>query len=104
MPQSIAERKDRFSRIFPDRVEKIVDQFRLISQCSSPKSYEFNRDTVAKVWTHILDAMMQSADKYGLEIAFTVNGKSLSEVSECGSIESLFEPAPVGSKAQESLF
>ena len=104
MPQSTAERKDRFSRIFPDRVEKIVKQFQLISNCSTPSNYEYDRDTVAKVWTHLLDAMVQSADDYGLEIAFTINGKSLSEVAESGSIESLFEPTPVGSKAQESLF
>ena len=104
MPQTIAEKKDRFSRIFPDRVEKIVDQFRLISQCSSPKSYEFSRDTVAKVWTHILDAMMQSADKYGLDIAFTVNGKSLSEVAESGSIASLFETTQPTKEKQTPLF
>ena len=91
MAQSTAEKKDRFSRIFPDRVEKIVKQFQLISNCSAPSNYEYDRDTVAKVWTHLLDAMMQSADDYGLEIAFTVNGKSLSEVAESGSIASLFE-------------
>lgn len=104
MTQTIAEKKDRFSRIFPDRVEKIVKQFQLISNCAAPSNYEYDRDTVAKVWVHLLDAMMNSADDYGLDIAFTVNGKTLSEVTKSGSIESLFESTPVGSKSQESLF
>lgn len=104
MAQSTAEKKDRFSRIFPDRVEKIVKQFQLISNCSAPSNYEYDRDTVAKVWTHLLDAMMTSADDYGLDIAFTVNGKELSEVAQSGSIASLFETTLPEGKTQETLF
>lgn len=103
MPETTAQKKDRFARIFPDRVEKIVKQFQLISNCSG-NNYEYNRETVAKVWTHLLDAMMRSADEYGLEIAFTVNGKDLQEVAQSGSIESLFETTQPKGKTQETLF
>lgn len=104
MPQTTAQKRDRFARVFPDRVEKVVKQFQLISNCSTTSNYDYDRDTVAKVWTHILGAMMESADDYGLEIAFTINGKELSEVAETGSIESLFEATLAQGKTQKVLF
>jgi hypothetical protein len=104
MAQTTADKRDRFSRIFPDRIEKIVKQFQLISNCSATSNYDYDRDTVAKVWVHLLDAMMDSADDYGLDIAFTVNGKPLSEVAESGSIASLFETTQPEGKTQEALF
>lgn len=91
MPQSIAEKRDRFARMFPDRVEKAMKQFQLISNCSSKSNYDYDRDTVAKVWVHLLGAMMESADDYGLDIDFSINGKTLSDVGKSGSIQSLFE-------------
>ena len=104
MAQTSSDKKDRFSRIFPDRVEKLVKQFQLISNCSASSNYEYDRETVAKVWTHILDAMMNSAEDYGLDIAFTINGKDLLEVAQTGSIASLFETTLPKGKTQEALF
>ena len=104
MAQTSSDKKDRFSRIFPDRVEKLVKQFQLISNCSASSNYEYDRETVAKVWTHILDAMMNSAEDYGLDIAFTINGKDLLEVAQTGSIASLFEATLPEGETQEALF
>ena len=104
MPQSTAEKRDRFARMFPDRVEKAVKQFQLISNCSSKSNYDYDRDTVAKVWVHLLDAMMNSADNYGLDIEFTVNGKSLGDVAQSGSIASLFETTQPEGDGQAPLF
>ena len=104
MPQSTAEKRDRFARMFPDRVEKIVHQFKLISNCASTSNYDYNRDTVAKVWVHLLDAMMTSADDYGLDIEFKINGTPLSEGTRDGSIESLCEPTQPRKKLPSPLF
>ena len=104
MPQSQAEKRSRFARMFPDRVEKAVKQFQLISNCSSKSNYDYDRDTVAKVWVHLLDAMMTSADDYGLSIDFTLNGKTLSELSQSGSIASLFEPEQPEVNSTGTLF
>ena len=70
MPQSTAEKRDRFARMFPDRVEKVVKQFQLIGNCTNTSNYEWTRDTVAKVWVHILEAMVDSAEGYGLKLHF----------------------------------
>ena len=104
MPQSTAEKKDRFGRMFPARIEKVVDQFRMIENCSNKSNYEWNRDTVAKVWVHILEAMRGAAARYDLKIEFKINGKHLHEVSESGSIASLFESTPPEAKEQTPLF
>ena len=104
MPQSTTEKRSRFARVFPDRVERVVDQFRLISNCNSPANYEWTRDTVAKVWVHILEAMVQSAEGYGLKLSFTINGRTLSEVASSGSIQSLFETEQPQGEVQRPLF
>lgn len=104
MPQSIQEKRDRFARMFPDRVEKVVKQFQLISNCSSKSNYDYDRDTVAKVWTHLLGAMQESADEYGLDIDFKINGKALGDVLESGSIQSLFETTQPEGESAGTLF
>lgn len=104
MSQSIAEKRDRFARMFPDRVEKAVKQFKLISNCSSKSNYDYDRDTVAKVWVHLLGAMMESADDYGLDIDFSINGKTLSDVGKSGSIQSLFETTQPEATSSGALF
>jgi hypothetical protein len=104
MPQSTAEKRDRFARMFPDRVEKAVKQFQLISNCSSKSNYDYDRDTVAKVWVHLLEAMMESADDYGLSIDFTINGKTLGDCLESGSIQSLFETTQPEVESTGTLF
>lgn len=101
MPQSVAEKKRRFARMFPPRIEKLVDQFRMIGNCSAKSSYEFNKETVAKVWVHVLDAMVGAADSYGLKLTFTINGKTLEDLRQEGSIRSLIED---DSLIEEPLF
>ena len=104
MPQSVAEKRQRFARMFPPRIEKLVDQFRVIGNCSSKSNYDYNVELVSKVWIHVLDAMVGAAELYGLTIDFTINGKTLSDVRESGSIASLFEEAQGEGTDQAPLF
>ena len=104
MPQSIEEKRGRFAKMFPARVEKVVDQFRMIENCSNKSNYDWDRDIVAKVCVHVLEAMRGSAARYGLKVEFTLNGKHLWEVAESGSIESLFEETQPEAEEQSPLF
>ena len=104
MPQSSAEKKARFGRMFPDRVEKSIKQFDLIANCSNSSNYEWNEETVAKVWVHLLKAQANSAKEYGLDVQFTINGKTLDDLYEEGSVRSLFEQDTSPSGSQEALF
>lgn len=91
MAQSQQEKRQRFARMFPPRIEKLVDQFRVIGNCSNKSNYDYNAETVAKVWIHIIDSMCEAGEKYGLNFQFTINGKSLSELRDEASIQSLLE-------------
>ena len=89
MPQPLKERKDRFARMFPPRVEKAIKQFQLISNCSNPSDYAYKDTTVAKVWVHLLLAMKAAAKEFGLDVEFTINNKRLDELYVPGTIEKL---------------
>lgn len=91
MPQSIEEKSARFSRMFPPRIEKLIDQFRVIGNCANPSNYHFNRETVVKVWVHVLKAVSSSAREYGIQVDYTINGKTLDELYQEGSVASLLK-------------
>lgn len=74
MPQSSAEKRDRFSRIFPPRAEKLVDQFRLLENCTSKSNYEWTEDTVKRAWIEIAKALRQTAKAYDLDLEISLNG------------------------------
>ena len=74
MPQSSAEKRDRFARIFPPRAEKLVDQFRLLENCTSKSNYEWTEDTVKRAWVEIAKQLRQTAKAYNLDLEITLNG------------------------------
>ena len=74
MPQSSAEKRDRFARMFPPRAEKLVDQFRLLENCTSKSNYEWSEDTVKRAWIEIAKALQQTAKAYDLELDISLNG------------------------------
>ena len=74
MAQSSAEKRDRFARMFPPRAEKLVDQFRLLENCTSKSNYEWTEDTVKRAWVEIAKALRQTAKSYDLDLEITLNG------------------------------
>ena len=46
-------KNDRFVRIAERRVNKIIDNFRLLSQCSNTSVYNFDEEQLNKIWKHI---------------------------------------------------
>ena len=74
MPQSSAEKRDRFSRMFPPRAEKLVDQMRLLANCSSKSNYEWTEDTVKRAWIEIAKSLRDTAKVYDLDLTVMLNG------------------------------
>ena len=74
MSQSISEKKDRFSRIFPKRVETLVKTADLLVNCTSKSNYEWNEDTVKRVWIEVAKVFKTAARAYGLELTVMLNG------------------------------
>ena len=87
MPQSSAEKRDRFARMFPPRAEKLVDQFRLLENCTSKSNYEWTEDTVQRAWVEIAKALRQTAKAYDLDLEITLNGDEIQYVDTTKSLE-----------------
>ena len=73
MPQSIAEKKDRFARVAVPRIQQAVDIFRKIGNCSNPHQYAWDQVTLKKVFVHILNAIQECAKEFGMKIEFTID-------------------------------
>lgn len=88
MTQSLEEKRDRFKRIFPPRVEKLVDQFRLLENCTSKSNYEWDTDLVKRSWIEIAKCLQVTAQSYDLELEITLDGD---EVQYLDTSEPMFE-------------
>ena len=87
MPQSSAEKRDRFARMFPPRVEKLVDQFRLLENCTAKSNYEWTEDTVKRAWVEIAKALRQTAKAYDLELDISLNGDQVQYIDTSKPLE-----------------
>ena len=75
-----AEKRDRFSRIFPARVDKLVKTLDLLCNCSSKSSYDWTPDLVQRAWVEIAKALQTAAKSFGLNLVITLNGKNIREI------------------------
>ena len=73
MPQSTAEKKDRFARVAVPRIQQAVDIFRKISNCSNKSQYEWDQVALKKIFVHILKAVQDCAEEFGMKVAFTID-------------------------------
>lgn len=80
MPQTTAEKRDRFARMFPPRVEKARDQFRLLTNCSNPSNYEWTPDLVQRAWLELGKEFAEAAAAFDLELVITVNGANAADI------------------------
>ncbi len=60
--------------MFPPRAQKLVDQFRLLENCTSRSNYEWTEDTVKRAWIEIAKALQVTAAAYDLELEISLNG------------------------------
>lgn len=77
--QPVNEKKARFARMFPPRVEKLIDQLRLLSNCTNTSSYEFDKDLVKRCWIEIGKRLELTAKEFGVSFKVTLDNKPLSE-------------------------
>ena len=68
-------KRSRFSRIFPARVDKIRDQLRILGNCSSKSSYEWDEGQIERFFAYILVEFAALAKSFGVEVSSTVNNQ-----------------------------
>ena len=82
MALTTAEKKCGFARVAVPRIEKAIDLFRKIGNCSAKSSYEWDQLKLKKVFVHLLVAIQECAAQFDIEVHFTidqVNSKDLYE-------------------------
>lgn len=80
MPETTASKRDRFGRMFPNRVDKARDQFRLLTNCSNTSNYDWNADLVKRAWLELGKEFAQAAAAFDLDLVITVNGTNVQDV------------------------
>ncbi len=77
MTTATESKRSRFSRIFPARVDKIRDQLRILSNCSSKSSYEWDEGQIERFFAYILQELETLAKSFGVEIKSQVNNQDI---------------------------
>lgn len=90
MTISTQEKRSNFARIFPPRIEGLIDQFRKVANCAS-RNYDYDTETVSKVWVHVLMSVKTTAKEFGLHVDFTINGMTMDQLYQEGSIKEIVD-------------
>ena len=60
-------RRERFLKIATNRTNKILDDIRLLGNCSNVNNYEFTKEDVEKMFHAIQEALNEAKSKFGNE-------------------------------------
>jgi len=53
------QKRDRFQRMAPKRVNAVLDKLRLVGNCASRRSYEYTEEEVNKIFSEIEDRVAE---------------------------------------------
>ena len=71
------EKKETFARVFPRRVEKLIDGLRVLGNCSNKSGYTWDQATVHDTWVQIGIIFCQAAASFGVEFKLLVDGEQV---------------------------
>ena len=66
------EKRARFARMFPARVDTLRDTLRKISNCSNRGNYDWDPEKVQKAWELIAEEFADTAANYGISFKVQV--------------------------------
>lgn len=61
------EKAERFKRVAENRTNKIIDQIRLLGNCSNRSNYEYTEDDVKKIFSAIEAELKETKQKYQMK-------------------------------------
>lgn len=76
-----AEKRDRFARIFPARVEKLVKSLEVLTNCSSKSSYDWTPDLVKRAWLEIAKTLATAAKSFDLDLVIELDGVDIRDIN-----------------------
>ena len=60
------EKRERFARVFPNRVDTLRDTLRKIANCSNKGNYDWDNEKVQDAWILIAEEFTTAARQYGV--------------------------------------
>ncbi|HCA35878.1 MAG TPA: hypothetical protein DEP13_04460 [Gammaproteobacteria bacterium] len=69
-------KRDRFSRVFPLRIEKIRNALRILGNCSS-NNYEWDESKVKQCFGLLFREFITTAELFGLTVTAQINGTEI---------------------------
>ena len=67
------EKRDRFARVFPNRVDTLRDTLRKIANCSNKGNYDWDSQKVQDAWILIAAEFTTAALHYGVQFKVEVS-------------------------------
>lgn len=58
------EKKERFKRVAEKRTNKIIEQIRLLGNCSNKSNYEYSEEDIKKIFSAIEVELKDTKQKY----------------------------------------
>lgn len=58
------EKKDRFKRVAENRTNKIIDQIRLLGNCSNKSNYDYTEEDIKKIFGAIEKELKEAKQKF----------------------------------------
>ena len=70
-------KKQRFAKWFPSRINKVVDDLRILGNCSTKNNYEWDESKVKQCFGLLFREFISTAALFGLTVTAQVNGTEI---------------------------
>lgn len=91
MANNLETKKERFRRVAEKRVNKILDQIRILGKCSGTNIYSYQKNQVEQIFTCLQNALNEAHKKFNNS---SPNGKERFSLSDTGVHQSMEKRFP----------
>ncbi len=74
---SAREKRARFGKIFSARVEKLVDDLKVMAKTANLEIYEFDDELVKKLFIELAKQFQATANRFGVEFEIMIDGEQV---------------------------
>ena len=70
-------KKQRFAKWFPSRIDKVVDDLRILGNCSAKNNYEWDESKVKQCFGLLFREFITTAALFGLTVTAQIDGTEI---------------------------
>ena len=76
------EKRDRFARIFPNRIDKLRDGLRIAGNCSNTSNYAWDPSKIQLLFVLLFKEFIATAELFGLTARASINGIDVNDLPD----------------------